>query len=114
MPQRRLKIRSGDEVLVIGGKDRSTRNHPRRGKVIGVLPGQNRVMVDGINIIKRAVRQSQKVRQGGIIESPGPIDVSNVMLICPSCEAATRIAVRRNEHGAGVRVCKKCNRDIDE
>jgi large subunit ribosomal protein L24 len=114
MSDQKLKIRSGDEVLVIAGKDRSTKNHPRRGKVIGVLPAKNRVMVDGINIIRKAVRQSQKVRQGGIIESPGPVDVSNVMLVCPSCEAATRVAIRRTDEGKRVRVCKKCKKDIDE
>jgi large subunit ribosomal protein L24 len=114
MSQTKLRIRSGDEVLVIAGKDRSTKNHPRRGKVIGVLPGKHRIIVDGVNILKRAVRQSQKVRQGGIIETPGPIDISNVMLVCPACDAPTRVAVRRKDTGRQVRVCKKCRRDIDE
>ena len=114
MEKPKMKIRRDDEVLVIAGKDRSTKNHPRRGKVIGVLPGKHRVLVDGINIIRRAVRQSQKVRQGGIIESPGPIDVSNVMLICPACDAPTRVTIRRKDDGHRVRVCKKCHRDIDE
>lgn len=114
MAQGKMKIRSGDEVLVIAGKDRSTRGHPRRGRVIGVLPDEQRVMVDGVNITKRAVRQSQKVRQGGIIESPGPVHVSNVMLVCPSCDAPTRVAVRRGEDGQRVRYCKRCKKAIDE
>lgn len=114
MPKRKLKIKSGDEVLVIAGKDRSTKGHPRRGKVIGVLPDDNRIIVDGVNIIKRAVRQSQKVRQGGIIESPGPIHVSNVMLVCPSCEAPTRIGIRRTDDGKRIRYCKKCRKAVDE
>jgi len=114
MARRKLKIRSGDEVLVIAGKDRSTKNHPRRGKVIQVIPDQERVIVDGINVMKRAVRASQKVRQGGIVESPGPVHVSNVMLICPSCDAPTRVAVRRNEQGQRIRHCKRCEKAIDE
>ena len=114
MARSRLKIKSGDEVLVIAGKDRSTRGHARRGKVIGVLPKEQRVLVDGVSIIKRAVRQSQKVRQGGIIESPGPIHVSNVMLVCPSCEAPTRVGTRRTESGRLDRYCKKCDKAIDQ
>ena len=114
MAQQKLKIRSGDEVLVIAGKDRSTKGHPRRGKVIGVVPDKHRLIVDGVNVIKKAVRQSQKVRQGGIIESPGPVDVSNVMLICPSCDAPTRVAIRRKDDGRRVRLCKRCKKAIDD
>lgn len=113
MAQSKLKIRTGDEVLVIAGKDRSTKGHPRRGKVIGVVPDKNRVIVDGVNLIKKAVRQSQKVRQGGIIESPGPISASNVMLICPACDAPTRVAIERREDGRRVRHCKRCKKAID-
>jgi large subunit ribosomal protein L24 len=106
----KMKIRSGDEVLVISGKDRVQR---KRGKVIGVLPKENRVIVDGVNLIKRAVRQSQKVRQGGIVSSPAPVDVSNVMLVCPACDAPTRIAIRRKDDGTAVRHCKRCKKAID-
>ncbi len=114
MPTNTLHIRTGDEVLVIAGKDRSFQAHQRRGRVIGVLPKEQRVLVEGINIMKRAVRQSQKVRQGGIIEGPGPIHTSNVMLICPNCDKPTRVGYRRKEDGGKVRVCKNCQQDIDE
>lgn len=114
MPQPKLKIRTGDEVMVIAGKDRSTRKHPRRGKVIGVQPAKNRVIVAGLNIMKKAVRQSQKVRQGGIIETPAPIHVSNVMLVCPACDAPTRVAITRKDDGTRVRQCKRCKKSIDE
>jgi large subunit ribosomal protein L24 len=107
----KMKIRSGDEVLVISGKDRVQR---KRGKVIGVLPKENRIIVDGVNLIKRAVRQSQKVRQGGIVSSPAPIDVSNVMLVCPACDAPTRIAIQRKEDGTRVRYCKRCKKSMDD
>lgn len=114
MPTNTLHIKADDEVLVVAGKDRSFHGHQRRGRVIGVLPKEQRVLVEGINIMKRAVRQSQKVRQGGIIEGPGPIHVSNVMLVCPNCDKPTRVGYRRKEDGTNIRVCKKCDRDIDE
>ncbi len=108
-----LDIKKGDEVLVLTGKDASYRGHQKRGKVIGALPREGRLLVEGVNIIKRAVRQSQRMRQGGIIQSPGHIHRSNVMLICPQCDKPTRINHRVNEHGERVRVCKKCKKDID-
>lgn len=114
MPTNTMDIKADDEVIVITGKDKSYEGSLRRGKVIGVLPKERRVIVDGINVLKRAVRQTQKVRQGGIIESPGPIDVSNVMLVCPACNKPTRVGHRRRADGRNVRVCKKCNTDIDE
>ena len=114
MRTNRLHIKTHDEVIVISGKDRSYKGSLRRGRVIGVLPKEERVIVEGMNIIKRAVRQSQKVRQGGIIESPGPIHVSNVMLVCPSCNKPTRVGHREREDGTRVRICKRCGTDIDE
>ncbi len=114
MPTNRLHIKTNDEVIIISGKDRSYRGNLRRGRVIGVLPKEQRVIVEGMNILKRAVRQTQKVRQGGIIESPGPIHVSNVMLICPACGKPTRVGHRKREDGMRVRVCKRCGADIDE
>ncbi len=114
MSAKRLHIKANDEVIVISGKDRSYKGNLRRGRVIGVLPKEERVIVEGMNILKRAVRQTQKVRQGGIIESPGPIHVSNVMLVCPSCNKPTRVGHRQREDGTRVRVCKKCGADIDQ
>ena len=114
MPTKPLHIKSDDQVLVVAGKDRSFENHQRRGRVIGVFPKEQRVLVDGVNVMKRAVRQSQKVRQGGIIEGPGPIHVSNVMLICPNCDQPTRVGYRHREDGTKARVCKKCGQDVDE
>ena len=108
-----LDIKKGDEVLVLVGKDASYKGHQKRGKVIGALPREGRLLVDGVNLIKRAVRKSQRARQGGIITSPGHIDRSNVMLICPQCDKPTRINHRVNERHERVRVCKKCKKDID-
>ena len=114
MPTNKLNIKTDDDVIVIAGKDRSYQGNLRRGRVIGVLPKERRVIVDGINVLKRAVRQTQKVRQGGIVESPGPIHVSNVMLVCPGCGKPTRVGHRRRQDGTRVRVCKQCDADIDE
>jgi large subunit ribosomal protein L24 len=114
MPTNKLNIKTDDDVIVIAGKDRSYQGNLRRGRVIGVLPKEQRVIVDGINVLKRAVRQTQKVRQGGIVESPGPIHVSNVMLVCPGCGKPTRVGHRRRQDGTRVRVCKQCDADIDE
>jgi len=109
-----MHIRSGDIVEVIAGKDRSTKARVRRGRVIEVQPRANRVVVDGINIQKRAVRQTQQMRQGGIVESPAPLDVSNVMLVCPACDKRSRVGHRLRSDGEKVRVCRKCGKDIDE
>lgn len=114
MPTMKQNIKAGDEVLVIAGKDRSHKGRQRRGKVLEVRPNEQRVVVEGINLIKKAVRQTQQMRQAGIVTQPGPIHISNVMLVCPNCDAATRVARRRTAEGHGVRVCKKCQKDIDE
>lgn len=110
---RHMSIKKGDEVLILSGKDASYRGRQKRGKVLGALPQEDRLIVEGVNIIKRAVRQNQRVRQGGIIQSPGHIHRSNVMLICPQCDKPTRVGHRVNERGVKVRVCKKCGKDVD-
>jgi len=110
----KMRIRVGDTVEVIAGKDRSTPNRVRRGKVIDVDPDRNRVTVDGMNIVKKAVRQTQQMRQGGIVETPASMDASNVKLVCTECDAATRVGKRVREDGSKVRVCKKCGADVAE
>lgn len=107
------KIRKGDTVTVICGRDE---DRGQSGEVIKVLPDSGRVVVQGINVRTKHQRQTQT--QGRTI-SPGkvrfeaPIHVSNVMLVCPKCKKATRVALRR-EGDSAQRVCKKCNALIDE
>lgn len=113
MPSIKLGIKKGDQVQVISGKDRSKRGRIRRGRVLQVHPSEGRVIVDGVNIQKKAQRQSQKIRQGGVIEKPGPIHISNVMLVCPNCASPTHALRRRRDDGRRVRVCRKCKKDID-
>ena len=104
-----LSIKKGDEVLVLTGTDRSFKGHQKRGKVLCALPKEDRLIVEGVNLIKRAVRKNQRLRQGGIITSPGHIHRSNVMLICPQCDKPTRVRHRVNEQGQRERVCRRCS-----
>ena len=105
------RIKKGDTVEVIAGKDRG-----ERGEVIAVLPKENRVIVGGINVMKK----HQKARQMGnqqipaqIVEFDSPIHLSNVMVVCPTCDERVRVGFRiRETDGYKVRVCKKCNADI--
>jgi len=114
------RIRKGDTVEVIAGDDLGD-----RGEVQRVLPGRkpksgerdpnrDRVVVAGVNLIKKHQRRTGDVRtQTGIIEREAPIHVSNVMLVCPKCGDRTRVAVRRFPDGSKARVCKKCGEVID-
>lgn len=113
MPTVKLPIKKGDQVQVITGKDRSRRGRIRRGRVIQVRPTEGTIIVDGINIQRKAQRQSQKIRQGGVIERPGPLHVSNVLLVCPNCDTPTRPRRVKRDDGRRVRVCRKCKKDID-
>ncbi len=105
----RLKARKGDKVLVIAGKDKG-----KKGKVLVALPKRERVIVEGVNVVKRHTRPTQRNPQGGIIEKESAIHVSNVQLICPNCGQPTRIGKREISEGKRVRICKKCGQDIDK
>ena len=106
MAQNKMTIRKGDTVKVITGKDCG-----KTGKVLRSVPEKSRVVVEKVNMAKKAMRPTQVNPQGGISTIEAPIHVSNVMLVCPSCGEATRVA-RRREDGKLVRVCKKCGKDI--
>ena len=103
-----LHVKKGDRVKVIAGKDKG-----KEGEIIRALPKKGRVVVEKVNVVKKAQRPTQANPQGGIISMEAPINVSNVMLVCPKCKEATRVGHRFKEDGTKVRVCKKCNADID-
>lgn len=103
----KMNIKKGDKVLVITGKDRGA-----EGVVIAAKPSAQRVTVEQVNLVKKAMRPTQANPEGGISTMEAPIHVSNVKLICPSCNTATRVAVKR-EDGKKIRVCKKCGKNID-
>jgi large subunit ribosomal protein L24 len=107
-PPKIKKIRKGDTVEVIQGKERG-----KRGKVMRVMAEDQRVVIERVNFIKRHVRPSQKNPQGGVIEREAGIHISNVKLVCPGCDAAVRVGMRE-ERGEKVRYCKKCNVQVDK
>ncbi len=102
------KIKKGDRVQVLTGKDRG-----KQGRVLKRLAKDDKLVVEGVNMVKRHTRPSQSNPQGGIIEKEAPIEVSNVAAICGSCDKPTRIGVRYDDKGAKVRVCKKCGADLE-
>ncbi len=111
----KIKIKKGDQVQVIGGKDKGKRGEVTRGEVIKVVPADSLVVVQGVNIRKKHQRQKEskgRTIRPGITEYEGPIHISNVMLVCPKCSKPTRVSLRREE-GATTRVCKACGADID-
>jgi large subunit ribosomal protein L24 len=104
-----MKIRKGDQVEVLSGKDRG-----RRGRVAFALPARDKVIVDGLNTAKRHTKPRSQTQPGGIITKDMPLDVSNVAIVCPSCNKATRIGYRFEPDGSKIRVCRKCNEDLPE
>ncbi len=119
-----MKIHKGDTVQMLRGKDRG-----KRGRVIEAMPAQGRVIVENLNTVKRHTRPrplkdssrmgQQQIAPGGVIEKPSPVPVSSVMLVCPTCGRATRVAVKlkdiKGEH-VKVRQCKRadCLEEIDQ
>ena len=104
-----LTVKKDDQVLVLTGKDRG-----KRGTVVELLPKKSKVVVEGINTLKRHVRATGPGKASGIIEFNGPIDLSNVMLVCPKCDDASRVSRRVLGDGRKVRTCRKCGEVIDE
>jgi large subunit ribosomal protein L24 len=109
-----LRIREGDSVLVIAGKDRG-----KTGKVLRCEPGKRRLYVEGLNMVKRhqrprSIKDTQKSAQaGGIIEKEGPIDISNVMLLDPAENRPTRVGIRIGDDGERVRYAKRTGQAIE-
>lgn len=96
-----MNVVKNDSVKILSGKYRG-----RIGKVLKVFPDENRVIVEGVNIIKRHTKPSQQNRQGGIVEKEAPIDASNVMVICGKCNRPTRIGHQILDDGSKARICK--------
>jgi large subunit ribosomal protein L24 len=104
----KLSVRTGDEVEIIAGKDKG-----RRGRIERVIPEDNRVVVEGANIVKRHLRRQPGSLQAGIIDMPAPLSRANVMLVCPNCGQLTRVAHTDLPDGRHARRCKKCGEIID-
>jgi large subunit ribosomal protein L24 len=103
-------IRRNDTVSVNAGKDRG-----KRGRVLKVLPTNNRLIVEGVNMIKRHTRPNpQRNIQGGIIEREAALHASNVQLVCPECSQVTRVGHKILGDGRKVRICRKCEGVVDK
>jgi large subunit ribosomal protein L24 len=113
----KLKIKAGDTVQVLTGKDAG-----KRGPVTRVLPAERRIVVENVNMIKRHTKPrpaprssgSQQIIPGGVLEREAPVQISNVALVCPACGEPSRVGYRINEKdGNKVRVCRSCGKDVD-
>jgi large subunit ribosomal protein L24 len=102
-----MKIKKGDRVRVLAGKDRG-----KEGDVMFALPAEGKVIVEGINVAKRHQKPTKATMQGGIIDKDMPIDVSNVALLCDACGQPTRVGYRADADGNKIRICRKCGADI--
>jgi large subunit ribosomal protein L24 len=105
----KLHVKKGDTVIVLSGKDKG-----KQGKIIEALPKKSKVIVEGVNKVKRHTKASQKAPQGGIIVKEAPMSSSKVMLVCTECNKPTRIKKTALASGKFVRVCKKCGEIIDK
>jgi large subunit ribosomal protein L24 len=101
----KVKVKKNDRVQVTSGKNRG-----QEGRVLRVLPGQGRAIVEGVNFVKRHTRPNpQRQVKGGILEKEAPIRIDNLKVICPDCGKPSRLGRKRLEDGSGVRFCKACN-----
>jgi len=102
-----MKLKKGDQVLVLSGKHAG-----KKGKILRIA-GEDRVVVEGVNLVKRHQRATQKF-QGGIVEKPAALNVSKVALICPRCSQPSRVGRREFEEGKRVRFCRRCKEIVDK
>lgn len=105
----KLHVKKGDKVVVLSGKDKG-----KQGKIVEALPKKGKVVVEGVNKVKRHTKPSQKNPQGGILVKEAPLASSKVMLVCPACDKPTRIKKSQLAAGTYARACKKCGEVIDK
>ena len=110
MSRLRTPVRKNDNVVVMAGKDRG-----KRGRVLKVFPDRNRVVVEGVNFIKRHTRPNPRANvKGGIVEREASLHASNVQIVCPECGDPTRIGRQLLGDGRKVRICRKCDGAVDK
>lgn len=105
----KLHVKKDDTVAILSGKDKG-----KTGRILKVLPEKGRVVVENINMVKRHTRPNQQNSEGGILEKEATLDISNVQLVCSSCNTAARTGMRTLDDGNKVRYCKKCNEIVDK
>ncbi|MBI4036952.1 50S ribosomal protein L24 [Candidatus Daviesbacteria bacterium] len=101
-----MKIKKDDTVQILLGKDRG-----KTGKVLRVITKDNKVLVEGVNMVKRHVKKSGQF-EGGVLDLAKPVNISNVILVCPNCKKATRVGFKV-DNGTKIRICKKCKEVIN-
>jgi len=102
-----MKIHKGDNVIMVRGKDAG-----KKGKVLDVFTENNKVVVEGLNLVKRHLRPKKQGQKGQIIEVPRKVDASSVQIICSKCNKKSRVGYLIKESGEKVRICKKCEAQI--
>jgi large subunit ribosomal protein L24 len=102
-----MKIKTGDRVVVLSGKDKGT-----RAVVLSAIPDAGKVVVEGVNVVKRHTKPTRAMEQGGIIDKEMPIDVSNVAIVSPGDDKATRVGYRIDADGTKTRICKRTGVDL--
>ena len=105
----KLHVKKDDTVEILAGKDKG-----KTGKILKVLTEKGRVVVENINMVKRHTRPNQQNNEGGILEKEASVEISNVQLVCSSCNTAARTGMRTLDDGSKVRFCKKCNEIVDK
>ncbi|WP_102372568.1 50S ribosomal protein L24 [Enorma phocaeensis] len=106
----KMSIKKGDTVKILSGKDRG-----KQGTVLHAYPAEGKIKVEGVAVVKKAVRPNQQNQTGGIVSQEAKIDASNAQLVCPKCGAATRVGHKQGEidgHKTSIRVCKKCGAEF--
>ena len=103
-----LEIKKNDTVQIISGDEKG-----KKGRVLSMLSKDDRIIVEGINMIKRHMKPSKKYSQGGIIEKEAAVNRSNIMLVCPKCDKPTKIGNKILENDKKIRLCKKCGEVIE-
>ena len=98
-----MKIKKGDNVIVIAGS-----NKGKKGKVIKAMPSEDKVIVEGVNFMKKHIKPSQQAPQGGIVSKEAALSISKVMLVCPRCSKPTMVRMKFLKDGKKARACKKC------
>ena len=110
MSRLQTPVRKNDNVVVTTGKNRG-----KRGRVLKVVPTRNRLVIEGVNFIKRHTRPNpQRNIKGGVVEREGSVHASNVQIICPECGAPTRIGHQLLGDGRKIRICRKCDGAVDK
>jgi len=109
MSKKKFYIRKNDKVMVIAGKEKG-----KIGTVLKIISEKEGIIVEKLNMVKRHTRPGGKNAKGGIVEKEGPINISNLMLVCGKCAEITRIGKKVLEDGSKVRFCKKCGEILDK